>query len=187
MAIEDKTSYETIVLNNYNEVMNFYNQNPEKLKEIFSIFDNGLYLWSHKISFRNWLSDISNNPKTTIILVNKNKEMIGAIYGYDSPNNKTFNLSMFAVKKEHQGKLYGTKLMARAFAIIFRKGYEKIEMLALKKTRIINKYLTGQLSEERWKKRKFKSGFKYVLISDPQIPSVHNITKQKIPKKPIVK
>jgi GNAT superfamily N-acetyltransferase len=186
MAIEDKISYETIVLSNHNEVINFYKKSSSKFKQIYDIFDKELKLGSH-LPFKEWVSNLANDPKTTFILINKNKEVIGAIYGYNSADNKKFNLSMFAVKKEHQGKLYGTKLMAKAFAIILRNGYESIEMNALKKTKMINEYLTGQLFDNRWKKRKFKSGFKYQLVIDSQHPFENKIIKQKIPRRSIAK
>lgn len=186
MAVEENISYETIVLSNYNEVMNFYKKSSTKFKQIYDIFDKELKLGSH-LPFKDWVSNLASDPKTTFILINKNKEVIGAIYGYNSVDNKKFNLSMFAIKKEYQGKLYGTKLMAKAFAIILRSGYESIEMNALKKTKMINEYLTGQLCDNRWRKRKFKSDFKYQLVIDPQHPSEHNIIKQKIPRRPIVK
>jgi len=87
---------------------------------------------------------------------------------------------MVGVKKEYQGKLYGTKLMAKAMSIIFRKGYEKIEMLALDKERKIIEYLSGDLADKSGRKRKFNIDFEYKLNKD--LAGTHRIIKVKKPR-----
>lgn len=178
---QEKYSFETIVLNNSNQVNDFYKQNPTKFRQIYDIFDKELHLGSHQ-KFQEWVKDLASGPKTTFFLITKNKEIIGAIYGYDVVLNKHFELSMVGVKKEYQGKLYGTKLMAKAMSIIFRKGYEKIEMTSLMKTKKINAYLTGELADKFGRKRKFKTDFEYKLTTDSKITSKQKITKLSKPR-----
>jgi ribosomal protein S18 acetylase RimI-like enzyme len=178
---QEKHSFETIVLNNEKDVLDFYKQNPTKFRQIYDIFDKELHLGSHQ-KFQEWVKELAAGPKTTFFLITNNKEVIGAIYGYDVVLKKHFELSMVGVKKEYQGKLYGTKLMAKAMSIIFRKGYEKIEMLALEKTKRINSYLTGELADKLGKKRKFISDFEYKLTTDPKSTSKQKITRVSKPR-----
>jgi len=176
---QEKYSFETIVLNNSNQVNDFYKQNPTKFRQIYDIFDKELHLGSHQ-KFQEWIKDLASGPKTTFFLVTNKKEVIGAIYGYDVVLNKYFELSLVGVKKEYQGKLYGTKLMAKAMSIIFRKGYEKIEMLALDKERKIIEYLSGNLADKSGRKRKFKTDIEYKL--NKAFAGAHKITKVKKPR-----
>ncbi|HOZ36144.1 MAG TPA: GNAT family N-acetyltransferase [archaeon] len=183
---QENHSYETIVLNNQNEVMDFYKKNPSKFRQIYDLFDKELNFGTgSKTKFPVWLKELAAGPKTTFFLITNNKEIIGAIYGYDVVLNKHFELSMIAVKKEYQGKLYGTKLMTKAMSIIFRKGYEKIEMLALEKEKKLLEYLTGNLVDKLGKKRKFNSDFEYKLNKD--LVGTHRITKVSKPRRLIAK
>lgn len=63
---QENHSYETIVLNNQNEVMDFYKKNPSKFRQIYDLFDKELNFGTgSKTKFPVWLKELAAGPKTT--------------------------------------------------------------------------------------------------------------------------
>jgi len=63
---QEKFSFETIVLNNSNQVNDFYKQNPTKFRQIYDIFNKNLNFGPvSKTKFQEWVKDLASSPKTT--------------------------------------------------------------------------------------------------------------------------